>query len=218
MKNTGDGEWNNKELAITITITPPVWKTWWAYCLYSLMIGFSLFLYVRYTNKVKNLEIQKQKLFVETLEQQVSEKTASLREKTAALEASNIELEQLTYTDALSGLYNRRYFDRVLEKEIARHKRQKEPLTLIICDIDFFKLYNDKYGHIVGDQCIQKVSNCMANIVNRSTDSICRYGGEEFALILPNTDVTKAMQVSGQDVIVAWCLSPNHLNVLTGLI
>jgi diguanylate cyclase (GGDEF)-like protein len=191
----GDGEWSDSELAIRITITPPLWKTWWAYCLYILTIVFCLFLCVRYRTHAQNVEIQQQKLFVETLEQQVSQKTTSLTEKTAALEASNKELEELTYTDALSGLYNRRYFDRLLLKEITRHERQKEALALIICDIDFFKLYNDKYGHIVGDHCIQIVSECMVKAVNRSSDSICRYGGEEFALIMPNTDVEKAIQV-----------------------
>ena len=140
-------------------------------------------------------EISQQKIFVEALEYQVSQKTASLSEKTIALEVANSELEQLTYTDALSGLYNRRYFDRNLLLEITRHKRQKEPLALVICDIDYFKLYNDQYGHIGGDSCIQQVSACMRDIIHRSSDSICRYGGEEFALILPNSNEGDAIKV-----------------------
>ncbi|MBL4629973.1 MAG: diguanylate cyclase, partial [Paraglaciecola sp.] len=206
----GDGEWSDNELTIKITITPPLWKTWWAYCLYILTLSLGIFLYVRFSIKLKNIEINKQKLFVETLEQLVSQKTASLREKTAALEESNIELEHLTYTDALSGLYNRRYFDRNLFKEITRHKRQQESLSLVLCDIDFFKLYNDHYGHIVGDSCIQKVSDCMMNVVNRSTDSICRYGGEEFALILPNTDVENAIQVVNKVIQALAVLKIEH--------
>jgi len=196
VKTSNDsGEWTDSSLSIRITITPPVWKTWWAYCSYVLAIVFCLFLYVRYKTQAQIVEINQQKLFVETLEQQVSQKTASLSEKTAALETANIELEQLTYTDALSGLYNRRYFDKNLLQEITRHKRQREALALIICDIDYFKLFNDHYGHIGGDNCIQRVSECMRKIVNRSSDSICRYGGEEFAIILPGTNEEDATQV-----------------------
>jgi len=198
VKTSNDsGEWTGSSLSIRITITPPLWKTWWAYCLYILVVIFGLILYVRYKTHAQIVEINQQKLFVETLEQQVSQKTSSLSEKTAALELANIELEQLTYTDALSGLYNRRYFDKNLLQEITRHKRQKEVLALIICDIDYFKLYNDHYGHIGGDSCIQRVSECMRKIVNRSSDSICRYGGEEFAIILPGTtgdDATKVVK------------------------
>jgi diguanylate cyclase (GGDEF)-like protein len=193
--SSGDDEWTDGESIIRITITPPLWKTWWAYFLYTLTIIACLVLYVRYRTQAQNIQINQQRLFVEALEQQVAEKTASLSEKTAALEATNIELEELTYSDALSGLYNRRYFDRRLLEEITRHKRQEDALALIICDIDFFKLYNDEYGHIVGDKCIQKVSECMSNTVSRLSDAICRYGGEEFALILPNTNVEKAIQV-----------------------
>ena len=191
----GDDEWADGGLAVTITIIPPIWKTWWAYSLYLLAVIFGLFIYVKYKTNAQKVEINQQKLFVETLEQQVSQKTASLSEKTTALEAANIELENLTYTDALSGLYNRRYFDQNLLQEITRHKRQKQALTLVISDIDYFKLYNDHYGHIGGDSCIQKVSGCMSAIVNRSSDSICRYGGEEFALILPNTNEEDATKV-----------------------
>ena len=172
--SNGDDEWSDGGLAVTIAITPPLWKTWWAYCLYILAFIFGLFVYVKFKTHAQNVEIHQQKLFVETLEHQVSQKTASLSEKTTALEAANIELEHLTYTDALSGLYNRRYFDRNLMQEITRHKRQKETLALVICDIDYFKLYNDHYGHIGGDNCIQKVSACMGSIVNRSSDSIWR--------------------------------------------
>jgi diguanylate cyclase (GGDEF)-like protein len=193
--SSGNSEWSSGDIVIRIIITPPLWKTWWAYCLYILTVMFCCFLFVKYRTHSQNLEVQKQRMFVETLEQQVSHKTASLIEKTKALEASNLELEQLTYIDALSGLFNRRYFDRHLLQEITRHKRKKEALALIICDVDCFKLFNDQYGHIFGDHCIQKVSECMKSIVKRSSDSVCRYGGEEFALILPNTSVEEAVQV-----------------------
>lgn len=195
--SNGEGVWTDEALAIRITIIPPLWKTWWAYCVYLFVAILCLFVYVRYKTHAQNVEISQQKIFVEALEYQVSQKTASLSEKTIALETANSELEQLTYTDALSGLYNRRYFDRNLLQEITRHKRQKESLALVFCDIDYFKLYNDQYGHIGGDSCIQQVSDCMRDIVHRSSDSICRYGGEEFALILPNSnegDATKVVE------------------------
>lgn len=75
-------------------------------------------------------------------------------------------------------------------------KRDKKPLSVVLCDIDFFKIYNDKYGHQVGDACLAKVAQALANSVSRPTDLACRYGGEEFTFILPNTDLEGAQKFS----------------------
>ena len=119
------------------------------------------------------------------------EKTASLNAQAQDLIAVNKQLEILTYQDGLTGLYNRRYFDKRLNEEISRHHRQKQPLSLIIADIDHFKLFNDFYGHQKGDNCLKKVAQCIIENVARITDANCRYGGEEFAIILPNTSVDR---------------------------
>lgn len=103
------------------------------------------------------------------------------------LQRVNEELEQLSFFDQLTGLANRRNFDMSLEKQFALSRRNRSPLSLIMCDIDYFKQYNDAYGHQLGDQCLQHVANLIKLPIGRPTDMPCRYGGEEFAVILPDT-------------------------------
>lgn len=102
---------------------------------------------------------------------------------------ANEELKKLSLYDQLTGLANRRHFDEALAREFNLARRNKNPLSLIICDIDFFKPYNDRYGHQKGDSCLSKVALLLAGAFNRPTDLVCRYGGEEFTIILPDTDL-----------------------------
>ena len=101
--------------------------------------------------------------------------------------------------DGLTQLANRRCFDEYLEQEWQRLAREQQPLSLIMCDIDFFKNYNDTYGHVAGDDCLRKVSHLIKESVRRPADLAARYGGEEFVLVLPNTDIEGSMLVA--DVI-----------------
>jgi two-component system cell cycle response regulator len=103
------------------------------------------------------------------------------------LARANQKLQQLATTDGLTGMANRRQFDRVLMSEWRRLARAGLPLSLIMFDIDCFKLYNDFYGHLAGDDCLQQVAGAIASCVNRAGDLPARYGGEEFAVLLPNT-------------------------------
>lgn len=103
------------------------------------------------------------------------------------LSESNEQLEQLSNLDSLTGLANRRCFDENLEKELKRATRDKTPLSLILLDVDYFKEFNDTYGHLVGDECLKQISNVLRKTVERSHDLAARYGGEEFAMILPST-------------------------------
>lgn len=114
------------------------------------------------------------------------------------LEAANRELARLAAADSLTQLANRRRFDEVLDLEWRRLARDHQPLALVLCDIDRFKLYNDTFGHLAGDQCIQQIARTLANTVNRPADLVARYGGEEFALILPNTNPVGAACVSAR--------------------
>lgn len=104
------------------------------------------------------------------------------------LEAQKKKLQALAVTDGLTGVYNRGYFDSELDKELKRLARNTSPLTLVLVDIDHFKQVNDTLGHTVGDDFLQRVSEELKHVFKRATDSVCRYGGEEFAVILPNTD------------------------------
>lgn len=105
-------------------------------------------------------------------------------------------LERMSFMDGLTGIGNRRLFNQALEKEWQLHKRIGNNLSLIICDIDFFKQFNDTYGHLVGDECIQQVAQVINKAINRPADIACRYGGEEFAVILPDTLLDGALKVA----------------------
>jgi diguanylate cyclase (GGDEF)-like protein len=105
-------------------------------------------------------------------------------------------LENLTLLDSLTGIYNRRAFDEILEREWRRGRRSTTPLSLLIADVDFFKRYNDLYGHPQGDGCLRQVAEVLATTVHRPNDTVARYGGEEFAIILPETDHTGAHQLA----------------------
>ncbi|MEG5058630.1 diguanylate cyclase [Microcoleus sp. A2-C5] len=103
------------------------------------------------------------------------------------LQAANLKLERLATLDELTQLANRRRFDQYLDREWRRQEREQMPLSLILCDIDSFKSYNDTYGHPRGDDCLRQVAQAIGNAVDRPADLVARYGGEEFAVILPNT-------------------------------
>lgn len=103
------------------------------------------------------------------------------------------DLDLLATTDGLTKLKNRRSFDEYLSSECKRSQRSQEELSLLICDVDFFKKYNDLYGHQKGDFCLQKVAEVLSTCIKRPSDFVARYGGEEFAIILPNTNRSAAL-------------------------
>jgi diguanylate cyclase (GGDEF)-like protein/PAS domain S-box-containing protein len=104
------------------------------------------------------------------------------------------ELEELSFKDSLTGVANRRMFDSVMEVEWINARRNSQPLSLLLLDIDFFKQYNDHYGHLKGDECLKRVAQILSGAAVRGRDFIARFGGEEFVLVLPETDA-KAAQI-----------------------
>jgi diguanylate cyclase (GGDEF)-like protein/PAS domain S-box-containing protein len=106
------------------------------------------------------------------------------------------ELETLSFKDGLTGIANRRMFDLRLDTEWASARRSNQPLSLIVLDIDFFKQYNDLYGHVQGDKCLTRVAQTLNLAAARPKDIVARYGGEEFVLLLPETDQSAALQVA----------------------
>ncbi len=119
-----------------------------------------------------------------------------VKQRTAELEKANQELSNIAYIDKLTKIANRRQFDYSLAQEWHRHLREKKPLAMILIDIDYFKRYNDHYGHQAGDKCLTKVAQAIAEVPHRATDLVARYGGEEFALILPDTDEDGAVRIA----------------------
>lgn len=116
-------------------------------------------------------------------------------ERTRELTIVNEQLYLATLQDGLTSIANRRYFNEFLEREWRRAKREQTSIALILLDVDFFKLYNDTYGHVAGDECLIQIAKTLRGIAKRATDLVARYGGEEFALILPETDQAGAMKV-----------------------
>lgn len=132
----------------------------------------------------------------QSLEQRVLERTQALALANDELQAANRLLQAFSRTDGLLRIHNRAYFDERLLEEVARARRLKQPLGLLMMDVDFFKRYNDTYGHQAGDVCLQAVARAVGGVVKRRTDFLARYGGEELVALLPNTDGPGAMLVA----------------------
>lgn len=114
------------------------------------------------------------------------------------LKTSNQHLQTLSTTDSLTGLANRRALDATLDREWARLSRHPVPLSVMMCDVDHFKLFNDFHGHDGGDQCLKQIADVLRQSLSRPSDFVARYGGEEFALILPGTDAEGAKHIAEQ--------------------
>lgn len=135
------------------------------------------------------------------LKQEMDKRKARERELievTAELKEVNNILEQLSNIDGLTGVANRRAFDSYFEKEWKRAVRTKEPICIILLDIDKFKAFNDTYGHQEGDDCLKKVAHIFDSTMKRSSDLVARYGGEEFSAVLPDTNLEAAIQLAEQ--------------------
>lgn len=130
---------------------------------------------------------------LETYNQTLEMKVA---ERTAALEAANRELQRLASLDGLTHVANRRRFDEYWLEQWQMMAQQKQPLSLLLIDVDFFKQYNDFYGHLAGDECLWRVADAIRSVLHRPSDMVARYGGEEFAVILPNTQQDGAVRVA----------------------
>jgi len=163
---------------------------------------------------LENQKIQKEMTL--KLEHRVSERTAEL-------EVANRKLEALSSTDGLTGLYNRRYFDERLDLEVGRSSRNG-PLSLLMIDVDLFKPLNDTYGHLAGDDCLRKIAQIIAGGVSRKADVVTRFGGEEFAVILPDTNADGARNRAeiirrgiAEDLSFTWEDKPLKVTVSIGV-
>ncbi len=159
----------------------------------------------------ENYQLYKQlEKYAYTLEEKIAERTKELEQKNQQLEQevkerrrieeklqkANQDLERLAHLDGLTQVANRRQFEGYLNCEWRRGVRSKLPLSLILCDVDYFKQYNDTYGHQAGDDCLVRIARVISTIIKRTTDLVARYGGEEFVIILPNTSSLRALHLA----------------------
>ena len=130
--------------------------------------------------------------------QRIIQMRQSLLVLTRKLDAANQELKRLSSLDGLTGIANRRHFDEVLLREWRRAMRTGEELSIMMCDIDYFKQYNDTYGHQNGDECLRQIALTLTQTMDRGGDMLARYGGEEFIALLPGTSLSGAHFVAEQ--------------------
>ena len=150
----------------------------------------------RQKENAQNEALDAQKLLVENMQSNERLLEARVVERTEELQILNRKLEVLSTTDGLTGIANRRHFDEVLASEWSRAVRLGQPLALALLDVDWFKKYNDHYGHPAGDECLRIVAQVLASNICRTGDLVARYGGEEFVFIAPATDGFKALSVA----------------------
>lgn len=135
-----------------------------------------------------------------------------------ALQELNVTLERLAQQDGLTGLANRRKFDQAIDHALARAKRSATPLAMILIDVDYFKKFNDLYGHVAGDECLRQVGAVIKASEKRSSDLAARYGGEEFAVLLPDTDLAGALVVAESIRKALHALKIEHAGNTSGIV
>ena len=152
----------------------------------------------RIAEQAMNTLAKEQEDSQDLLEERVQERTLELNIALQELESANQELERKNVLDELTGLHNRRFYDQKILAEYRRSRRNLTALSLVLIDIDHFKLVNDTHGHLAGDQCLIWLAKQIQQSLKRSADKAFRYGGEEFCLILPNSDAQGALLVAEQ--------------------
>ena len=152
------------------------------------------------------------------LEERQLELERMIAERTQELAEANRQLEMLSNTDGLTNIGNRRIFDKTLIQEWNRALRAETPLALVMLDIDHFKQFNDLYGHLAGDGCLQSLAYALAQSGRRSGELVARYGGEEFVILLPNIDQASAYEVAQHVQQLILSLALPHAQTATGIV
>ena len=187
-------------LVLLVSVIATVWQNYWIQQpltqLQELSAGMGSGNYDTTLNYQSSDELGNLVRSFVIMREDIKERESEIHEANENLSQLNQKLEQISNTDTLTNLANRRHFDETLAKEISRHSRQSISLALIICDIDYFKQYNDTYGHQQGDKCLRQVANSIKKTSARGEDLVARYGGEEFAVILPNTNEEQASKIA----------------------
>ncbi len=148
------------------------------------------------TQMLKMLDPTEMYHIMEQMQEIIDRQTNELQQLNHCLKIANVELEKLSMLDELTQIENRRRFNEFLAHEWKRSAHLGQPLSLILCDVDHFKAYNDTYGHLVGDQCLIKIAKTLRDATRQASDLVARYGGEEFVVVLSNTNGDGAERVA----------------------
>ncbi|HXU43979.1 MAG TPA: diguanylate cyclase [Thermoanaerobaculia bacterium] len=196
VRTLGPGHERSPATAWSFRVLPPWYQTPWALLLWAGVALAAVFGYGRLRGRALRQRAAH-------LEAQIGEKTAELRQTVeelrrtqGELEAANVRLQELSLQDELTGIANRRQLQATIETEWTRAQRHGQPIGFVLLDLDHFKLLNDTRGHSEGDHCLRLVARFLAEAVHRTGDLVVRYGGEEFAVLLPGTDLTGARKVA----------------------
>jgi diguanylate cyclase (GGDEF)-like protein len=189
LRARGPGLTASEETRWSFSVLPPWYRTNLATALWLLLAIGTVVALIRM--RTRTLRSQ-----AERLRAKVADKTAELQQTVALLETANVQLEALSLEDDLTGIANRRSFERALADEWNRARRHEQPLALILLDLDHFKELNDRRGHPAGDDCLRRVGAFLAETIRRSGEIVARYGGEEFAILLPGVDSDVAIRVA----------------------
>jgi diguanylate cyclase (GGDEF)-like protein len=203
--SNNDGRWNEAGASIEIKVLPPPWKTWWAYTLYVLAVMGAFAAYAR----AQALKLRRKEEYSRLLEQEVRERTQEIAERNEELAKANRKLEEASLTDSLTGLRNRRYLLSYMQEEIdlvERHHHDmqsegrgtdaaKAEFLFLMIDLDGFKPVNDTYGHEAGDKVLMALCTALRNSTRKS-DTIIRWGGDEFLIIGRNVERSSATIVA----------------------
>jgi diguanylate cyclase (GGDEF)-like protein len=152
------------------------------------------------------------------LQDRNSELEKLVEERTRKLEEANSKLELLSNTDGLTGIPNRRSFDLGLGKEWYRTQRTGIPMAMIMLDVDHFKHFNDHYGHLAGDDCLRSLAQVLVKVMRRAGEQVARFGGEEFVVLMPDTDVHGAFEAAQRIQQAVWSLALPHDDTPPGIV
>lgn len=180
--SNNDGVWNTEGVRVPFTVLPGWYETWWFRTL-ALLLAIGL---LAGLHRLRLLRLREREVAL----------TREVEQRTQALSEANAALQRLASLDGLTRIANRGAFDRCLADAWTAHAANREPLALLLCDIDAFKAYNDTYGHLAGDTALTAVARALSSALRSHDDVAARYGGEEFAILLARCDRDEASRVA----------------------
>jgi diguanylate cyclase (GGDEF)-like protein len=212
----GWGRWSAEPTAFSFVVRPPWWRSWWFIALLAAASLGILALIFRWRDRAARQRERDLVGLVDGRTMELKQVNRSLQQTSLQLQEANRDLTRLSTLDGLTGIANRRMFDQTLEVEWNRARRMGTHFSLILADIDHFKRLNDAIGHQMGDECLKLVAAELAKSARRATDLVARFGGEEFALILPGADPLQAAQLAESARLGVERLGIRHPNQPTG--